>query len=1597
MSGESDTTNNCSPAVTVTVGAAPAPDLVVDAPTVSESAPAAGGSFTLSATVRNQGAARSDSTTLRYYQSSDATITTGDTEVGTDSVFGLAASWSGDESISLNAPSTPGTYYYGACVDEVNGELDTQNNCSLAVTLTVGAAPAPDLVVDTPTVSESATAAGASFTLSATVRNQGAARSDSTTLRYYQSSDATITTGDTEVGTDSVFGLAASWSGDESISLNAPSTPGTYYYGACVDEVAGELDTQNNCSAAMKVTVGAAPAPDLVVDTPTVSESAPAAGARFTLSATVRNQGAARSDSTTLRYYQSSDATITTGDTEVGTDSVFGLAASWSGDESISLNAPSTPGTYYYGACVDAVSGESDTTNNCSPAVTVTVGAAPAPDLVVDAPTVDTGAPAAGARFTLSATVRNQGSGRSDSTTLRYYQSTDATITDGDTEVGTDSVFRLVASGSGDEWISLTAPSTPGTYYYGACVERVSGESDTTNNCSPAVTVTVGAAPAPDLVVDAPTVNIGSPAAGARFTLSATVRNQGNGRSDSTTLRYYQSTDSTITAGDTEVGTDSVFRLVASGSGDESTSLTAPSTSGTYYYGACVEAVSGESDALNNCSSAVTVTVGAAPAPDLVVDAPTVSESAPAAGGSFTLSATVRNQGAARSDSTTLRYYQSSDATITTGDTEVGTDSVFGLAASWSGDESISLNAPSTPGTYYYGACVDEVNGELDTQNNCSLAVTLTVGAAPAPDLVVDTPTVSESATAAGASFTLSATVRNQGAARSDSTTLRYYQSSDATITTGDTEVGTDSVFGLAASWSGDESISLNAPSTPGTYYYGACVDEVAGELDTQNNCSAAMKVTVGAAPAPDLVVDTPTVSESAPAAGARFTLSATVRNQGAARSDSTTLRYYQSSDATITTGDTEVGTDSVFGLAASWSGDESISLNAPSTPGTYYYGACVEGVSNESDTTNNCSPAVTVTVGAAPAPDLVVDTPTVSESAPAVGARFTLSATVRNQGNGASAFTTLRYYQSTDSTITTGDTEVGTDSVSRLDASQSGDESISLTAPSTPGTYYYGTCVDAVSGESDTTNNCSSAVTVTVGSVNAYGVGDFLPGVPTSGLFIPAVTVGASVSSSGGSTTITFTNGGYIELQDGTRYTCQSTGGCGVHNGEVTQGTLVSQTTSVLTSDLIVDPPTVSESAPTAGARFTLSATVRNQGNGRSESTTLRYYQSTDSTITSGDTEFGTDSVSGLGASGNGDESISLTAPSSAGTYYYGACVDSLSDESDTTNNCSLAVTVTVGAAPAPDLVVDAPTVSEVAPAAGARIALSTTVRNQGNGSSNSTTLRYYQSTDSVIDAGDTEVGRDSVFRLDASQTEGESVSLTAPSTPGTYYYGACVDSVSGESDTTNNCSPAVTVAVGAAPAPDVVLSAPRVSDSTPTANASFIFSVTSENRGSASSQPTTLRIYLSTDSTVSASDSELGTYSVPLLGPGGGFVSNATLSTPSTPGTYYYGACVEGVSNESDTTNNCSPAVTVTVGAAPAPDLVVEVPTVSESAPAAGGSFTLSTTVRNQGNGSSTFTTLRYYHSTDSTITTGDTEVGTDSVSRLNASQGGGTSLSA
>ena len=91
----------------------------------------------------------------------------------------------------------------------------------------------------------------------------------------------------------------------------------------------------------------------------------------------------------------------------------------------------------------------------------------------------------------------------------------------------------------------------------------------------------------------------------------------------------------------------------------------------------------------------------------------------------------------------------------------------------------------------------------------------------------------------------------------------------------------------------------------------------------------------------------------------------------------------------------------------------------------------------------------------------------------------------------------------------------------------------------------------------------------------------------------------------------------------------------------------------------------------PFAGSQLTLSVTVTYAGDGASEATRLRYYRSTDSTITSSDTQQGHyEHVGAIAAAGTSGHDGGMTAPSDAGTYYYGACVDSVTGESDTTNN---------------------------------------------------------------------------------------------------------------------------------------------------------------------------------------------------------------------------------------------------------------------------------------------------------------------------------------
>ena len=118
-----------------------------------------------------------------------------------------------------------------------------------------------------------------------------------------------------------------------------------------------------------------------------------------------------------------------------------------------------------------------------------------------------------------------------------------------------------------------------------------------------------------------------------------------------------------------------------------------------------------------------------------------------------------------------------------------------------------------------------------------------------APDLAVGSPRISNPFSRPGESFTFSATVRNQGTVAAPATTLRFYRSSDSTITPSDVVVGSTSVRALAPNATTELDVTLTAPTSEGTYYYGGCVDAVGNEGRTDNNCSTAVEIKVSTTP----------------------------------------------------------------------------------------------------------------------------------------------------------------------------------------------------------------------------------------------------------------------------------------------------------------------------------------------------------------------------------------------------------------------------------------------------------------------------------------------------------------------------------------------------------------------------------------------------------------------------------------------------------------------------------------------------------------------------------------------------------------------------
>ena len=213
---------------------------------------------------------------------------------------------------------------------------------------------------------------------------------------------------------------------------------------------------------------------DLVVERPAVSETNPGAGASFTLSAVVKNLGNRVSPATRLRFYRSTDSTISEDDTEIGTDRLAAIAAFQTDEGSVETSL--AQGCYWCGACVDAVDGEFIATNNCSESVRFFVGERlPAADLRIASAVLHYSEPdRVGDALRMTVTVTNGGTADSAPATLTISGGRNVAL-----EV------PALSPNESHEFVRVQVGTAQfGTSTYRACIAIVPCADDPSNNCA---------------------------------------------------------------------------------------------------------------------------------------------------------------------------------------------------------------------------------------------------------------------------------------------------------------------------------------------------------------------------------------------------------------------------------------------------------------------------------------------------------------------------------------------------------------------------------------------------------------------------------------------------------------------------------------------------------------------------------------------------------------------------------------------------------------------------------------------------------------------------------------------------------------------------------------------------------------------------------------------------------------------------------------------------------------------------------------------------------------------------------------------------------
>lgn len=688
------------------------------------------------------------------------------------------------------------------------------------------------------------------------------------------------------------------------------------------------------------------------------------------------------------------------------------------------------------------------------------------------------------------------------------------------------------------------------------------------------------------------------------------------------------------------------------------------------------------------------------------------------------------------------------------------------------------------------------------------------------------------------------------------------------------------------------------------------------------------------------------------------------VRNDGADPASGFQVAIYLSADPFVTAADTLIGLRSVGTLApnSTSAGGGFLTIPGTQTEGDWYVGCLVDSQNDidEANEANNADVAVQLlSVSSVPAPDLVATAVSFDLSSVEAGQMIGITDRVENHGVGSAGSFQVGIYLSQDATITTGDVLLGLRSVPSLGPGEISFLSAPLTVPANTaaGDWFVGSVADVggTLAESDEFNNSALAAGVLAVTQPPrpdlrMSSLDFSPAQLDAGQSVlisesvlnqglmPAgpFRVGIYLSEDGEITSadhlIGFRSVGGLEVGESSTVSAPVVVPASVGAGTFHVGAIADHEETLIESDEnnntllalgtieVFVPPlpdlktigvSFSPNVAQSGDLITVVERVKNSGSADAGAFRVGTYLSNNPSVTVNDILLGSRLVTSL-AIGSEDEALNQYAvPPGLGTgsWTVGVIVDDLFvlQEPEEGNNLLVAsglLDITGSPDPLPDLVVELLTAGPGQVLEDGQITVQSLIRNQGDLSASTFTVKFYLSTDEIIDASDYLVGQRTIFSLGIGGGSAQSFPYTLNgSLPlGTYSFGAICDfeGVILESDEENNVEVLVNeieIYIPPPPAPDLTVTTLSTDVTMISELGSVLFSHTVRNVGDLDAGAHHVEYYFSDDTEITEDDVLVGSGLLsPSLAAGADVQTSTQIDLPpeAVQGIWHIGAIV-------------------------------------------------------------------------------------------------------